>query len=54
MAVDEFVDAGAKAIDALMDVDARLNGFFAQVGAFRDVNLFILTGELDKRHVDRP
>ena len=54
VAIQNLVDGGAEAVNALMDVDARLDRLLAQVGAIGDVDFLVLFNELDKRHVDRP
>src|SRR4051812_22362199 len=51
MAIHKPIDSRANAVHALVDVDARFDGFFSEIGALRNFNFFVLFCELDNWHV---
>ena len=51
LAVQIFVDRSSKSVDSLVQVDARLDRFVAQDGAFGHLNFFLLFRKFDRGHV---
>ena len=54
VAINELVDASPETVDALMDVDASLDGLLPQVRPFGNFNFLVLFDKLDDRHIFRP